>query len=181
MSDFIAGCSDCHFVSGSKCSLSCTCLMKSGRTVIKISMHYCQSNSKSTEGRRQMSEWVHVSARNAQKGSGMACAQRCHLSRLSCTDCRLRLMGPLSSPCRCIVLQQAAVAMVSCVCVMKSGPGEGYQPLQEDRKRARERKRESRQAPATDLYSRIWETLEFSINLFGNSGAAALALSSTLP
>lgn len=126
------GCLDCHFVSGSERSPSCFCLMKLGRIVMKISMQFCHSNSESTAGGQEMSERVHVSLRNAQKGSGMACAQRCHLSRLLCTDCRLRLMGPLSSsPRHCIVLQQTLVAMVSCVRVMKSGPGEGYQPLQE--------------------------------------------------
>lgn len=139
MSHFIGrmfGCLHCHFVSGSECSSSCACLMKSSRIVIKISMHYCQSNSESTAGGQEMSEWVHVSVWNAWKGSGVACAQRCHLSRLLCTDCRLRLMGPRSSsPHHCIVLQQTLVAMVSCVSVMKSGPGEGYQPLQEERER----------------------------------------------
>lgn len=136
MSHFIGrmfGCLDCHFVSGSECSSSCACLMKSSRIVIKISMHYCQSNSESTAGRQEM---VHVWVWNARKGSGVASAQRCHLSRLLCTDCRLRLMGPRSSsPHHCIVLQQTLVAMVSCVSVMKSGPGEGYQPLQEERER----------------------------------------------
>lgn len=87
-----------------------------------------------------MSERDHVSVRNAQKGSGMACARRCHLSRLPCTECRMqRLMGPLSSsPHRCIVLQQTLVAMVSCVSVMKSGPKEGYQPPEEERERESE-------------------------------------------
>lgn len=142
MSHFIGrmfGCLDCHFVSGCERSPSCVCLMKSGRIVIEISMHYCQNNSESTAGRQEMSERVHISAPNAQKGSGMACAQRCHLSRLPCTDCRLRLMGLLSSsPRRCIVLQQTLVAMVSCVSIMKSVTGEGYQPLQEERESSSE-------------------------------------------
>lgn len=128
---------DCHFVSGSKRSPSCVCLMKSGRIVIKIRMQYCKSSSGSTAGGREMSERLRVSAWNARKGSSLACVQRCHLSRLLRSGFRLRLMGPLSSsPHRCIVLQQTLVAMVSCVLVMKSEPGEGYQLLQKEREGA---------------------------------------------
>lgn len=63
--------------------------------------------------------------------------------------------GPLSSSWRrCIVLQQTLVAMVSCISVMKSGPGEGYQPLKE-----REQPQQ-RRAWIIDLCSGASEDLE---------------------
>lgn len=50
-----------------------------------------------------MSERIRVSARNAQKGSDIACEERRQLSRPLCTDWGLRLMG-LSSPLHCVTV-----------------------------------------------------------------------------
>lgn len=93
----------CHCVAGcysisSEHSLSCVCQMKSGRMVkLLLIIANMSMFSNSTAGRQAGTYWVKkkfIPQQVMHKNEvTLACVQRCQLSRLLCTDCRLRLIG----------------------------------------------------------------------------------------
>lgn len=95
-------------------------------------MRYCRSVSEATAGGQDAEPTdSRAQPRNVHKGKCTCAEVSSFQAAASGAEAEINGLSLSSPPRRCIVLQQTLVAMVSCVRVMKSGPGEGYQPLQE--------------------------------------------------